>query len=57
MKGGINKAELNSLLFQATVYTQVGRPLPKPLSDAERGFEDGSPSLVGKELGVRSGAV
>lgn len=56
MKGGINKAELNSLIFQATVYTQVGR-LPKPLSDAERGFEDGSPSLGGKGLGVRSGAL
>ncbi|MBD2004067.1 MULTISPECIES: hypothetical protein [Cyanophyceae] len=51
MKGEINKAELNSLLFQATVYAQVGRPLPKPLSDAERDFE-GSPSLPGKVLGV-----
>jgi hypothetical protein len=45
----------NSPLFKATVYAQVGRPLPKPLSDLERGFEDGSPSLRGKGLGVRSG--
>jgi len=33
--------------------TQVGRPLPKPLSPSEKGFADGSPSLIGKGLGVR----
>ena len=45
------------LLNKATVYTQVSRPLPKPLSDAERGFESYSPSLAGKGLGVRSGSA
>jgi hypothetical protein len=39
------------------VYTEVGRPLPKPLSVSERGFEDGSPSLAGKGWGLGLGAL
>ena len=46
--------ELLSPLSKATVYTQVGRPLPKPLSCKEMGFESCSPSLQWKGLGVRS---